>query len=47
MYFEVDALPAPFSFVFNVFLECIIDPYGYEYLVLNRYVEIYTIFKKS
>jgi hypothetical protein len=34
---EVDAIPAPFSLSFNVF---IIGPYGYEDLVFNGYVEI-------
>jgi hypothetical protein len=36
----VVAIPAPFSLVFNVFLELIIVPYEYEDLVFNRYIEI-------
>jgi hypothetical protein len=37
---KVFAIPAPFSLVFNVFLELIIGPYEYEDLVFNRYIEI-------
>jgi hypothetical protein len=36
----VDAIPAPFSLVFNVFLKLIFGPYCCEELVFNGYVEI-------
>jgi hypothetical protein len=38
--YEVDAIPAQFSLAFNVVLNLMIFPYGYEDLVFNRFVEI-------
>jgi hypothetical protein len=41
---EVDAIPAPFSLAFHVFLKLILVSYSYEDVVFNRYVEIKIIY---
>jgi hypothetical protein len=33
---KMNAIPAPFSLVINVFLKLVIGPYRYEELVFNR-----------